>query len=108
MSDEAGKVSRLQPFGGRLGDGVKYTLLGAFKIIFNVFPTFFSTRSGRMARQTAAPSVPKNVFPCKEVPFWGLVDTLAFWEILWGKTPMFPLYKSRITRKRCEIGKKLL
>ena len=29
-SDDAGKVSNLQPFGGHLGDGVKYTLLAAF------------------------------------------------------------------------------
>ena len=29
-SDEGGKGSNLRPFGGRLGDEVKYTLLGAF------------------------------------------------------------------------------
>ena len=30
VSEEADKVYHLQPFGGHLGDGVKYTLLGAF------------------------------------------------------------------------------
>ena len=32
LTDEAGKVSNLQPFGGRLGDGDKYTLLGITKM----------------------------------------------------------------------------
>ena len=65
--------------GGRLGDGVKYTLLGALSYFL---PTFFSTRSCRMARQTAAPSVPKHVFPCKEVPIGGPSDNLPFAVIL--------------------------
>ena len=30
VSDKTSKVSHLQPFGGHLGDGVKYTLLEAF------------------------------------------------------------------------------
>ena len=77
MCDEAGKISNLQQFGAHLGDGVKYTLLGAFIYIYLNRPiylaTFFSTRSGRTARQSAAPSVPKHVFPCKEVPFGGVL-----------------------------------
>ena len=68
-----GKVPHLQPFGGRLSDVVKYTPLGV------LLATFFSTRLGRTARQTAAPSILKHVFPaCKEVSFGGLVDTLPF------------------------------
>ena len=77
-SDEAGEVSNFQPFRGRLGDRVKYTLFGALK---KNLPTFFSTRSGRTARQTAAPRVLKHVFSCREVPFGGLLDTLPFWVI---------------------------
>ena len=65
----------MQPFGGRLGDGVKYALLGAF-VLFIILSTFFSTRTGRTAHQTAVPSVPKHLLPCKEVPFGGLVDIL--------------------------------
>ena len=40
-SDESGKVSQLQPSGGRLGDEVKYTLLGAELF----FTDFFSPRA---------------------------------------------------------------
>ena len=76
MTDEAGKVSHLQPFGGGLGDGMKHKLGFIFIFILFFLPTFFSTRTGRTARQTAAPSVPKHVFPYKERPFGGLVDTL--------------------------------
>ena len=36
---KGGKVSNLQPSGDRLGDGVKYTLLGAF-YLFNFFTDF--------------------------------------------------------------------
>ena len=49
VSDEEGKVSHLPPLGSRLGNGVKYTLLGAFVSLF--LQTFFSTRTGRTARQ---------------------------------------------------------
>ena len=38
-------------------------------------------------RQTATPSVLKHAFPCKEVPFGGLVDTLPFGGILGAKRP---------------------
>ena len=72
VSDEAGKVSNFQPFGGGLGDGVKYILLGA--VLFIYLPTSSSMRTGRTARQTAAPSLLKYVFPCREGPFGGLVD----------------------------------
>ena len=33
-SDEAGKVSNFQPSWGRQGDGLKYTLLGAYIDLF--------------------------------------------------------------------------
>ena len=55
-----------------MGDRVKYALSGLSKIIL---PTFFSTRLSRTVRQSAAHGDPKHVFPCKEVPFGGLVDT---------------------------------
>ena len=66
-------VIRSQPYevliGGCLGDGVKYTLHGAFLFIY--LRTFFSTRTGRTARQIAAPSYLKHVLPCNEVPVGG-------------------------------------
>ena len=34
MSDEADNVSRLQPFGGSSGDGVKCTLPGGVLVVF--------------------------------------------------------------------------
>ena len=45
-TNEAGKVSKFATLRGRLDDGVKYTLLGAFS------PTFFSMRTGHTACQT--------------------------------------------------------
>ena len=54
-----------------------------------LLPTFFSTRTGHTSRQTAALSVPKHMFTCKEVPFWGLVDNLPFRATLEAKTPNF-------------------
>ena len=52
-------------------------------------PTFFSTRTGRAARQIAVPSDPIHVFPCKEVSFGGLVDTLPICGILGAKPPIW-------------------
>ena len=76
---------------GSSGRWVKiYILLfGDFFILFLFLPTFFYTRSGRTARQTAAPSVLTHEFPCKEVPFGGPVEILPFLVILGAKTPNF-------------------
>ena len=49
----------------------------AYKCISRRGPTLISfayPRTQLAARQIAAPSYPKQVFPCKEVPFGGLVD----------------------------------
>ena len=72
---------------GRWGE--IYSTWGFLYFLYLFLPTFFSTPSGRTARQTAEPSVPKHAFPCKEVPFVGLVGTLPFWGILGAKAPNF-------------------
>ena len=59
-------------FGGRLGDGMNYALLGATFLL----PTLFSTRTGRTARQIAVPCNPR--VPMQRYPSGGLVDTLPF------------------------------
>ena len=69
MSDEAVQVSHLQPFGGRLGDGLKYKLLGTFLIFcyfFNDFLFHALTSHGAPYRRVC---VPKQVFPCREAHF---------------------------------------
>ena len=80
---EASKVSHLQTFVVVWG-WMKCAQLWGFSVLF--LPSFVSTRTGRTAHQTAAPSILKHVFPCKKVPSGGLVDdTLPFGGISMAK-----------------------
>ena len=69
MSDEAGKVSHLQPFGDRLGDGVKYALL---RLLFTDFLL-------HVHRSHCVTNCRTYYFktrpPLQGSSFWGLVDT---------------------------------
>ena len=55
-SDEAGKVSNLRPFGGRLGDGVKFTLIGPFLFFFYFLKKFFTDFLLHALRSHGAPN----------------------------------------------------
>ena len=75
----------MQPFGGCTRDGVKYALLGGITFFIDFLLHGLMSHSAPSHRA----SVPKHVFPCKEVPSGGLVDTVTFWGVLRAKPPIF-------------------
>ena len=103
LSDEAGKVSPLQPFRGCLGDGVKYIPVEFSKFcwLFLFFTDFLlCTRTGRTGAKLQRFSIPRHAFPWKEVPFVGLVDIWPFIGISWAKQQFGPIKKKTANKSK--------
>ena len=70
VSDGAGKVSNLQPFGGRRGDEVTYTYTTwGFLIFINIFYRLHALRSHGAPNRRAKCS--KTCVPMHRSTFWG-------------------------------------